>query len=230
MLILLFVGSFSLAQAQEEKKSHYFYEPLPIPPGEKVMNLGMSMTLLPEPIVEQELPAPAFDFQIKYGITPAFSLFGGASSNYLTNVGAVGFQFSFGDTAFSYSIGDGFIFFGGSFDLGGEFDKNTAAAIANAPVIRFGHRWDEVAISLTFAATYLLHADTRIGSLEDKSFSSKFNDIVGMFALEQPFWGNVRISTGISFTWSRTPYQIWMMYGVFDQYLLLPEFFFSFQL
>lgn len=194
------------------------------------MNLGISLSLLPEPLVEQEIPAPAIDFQYKRGLTNSLSFYATVSTNYFTNVLMPGIQYNGGDDGLSYAIGNGIAFFAGYIDLGGEFDRNSAAAIADVPILRVGHHFEQVAVSLSLACTYVLYADTHIGSLEDKGIKYKVDDVWLTLAFEQPFYGQTRISTGMSLTYSRTPYQIWMLYNVFDQYLVIPEFFFSFQL
>lgn len=210
---------------------HYFYEPYPMGKNVNVTNLGISFSLLPAPIVEQEIPAPAIDLQFKHGFSDRISFYGSLSTNIFTNVLVGGLQYNTGGDELSFSVGDAFAGFGGFFNLGGEFDQNSAAAIANVPVIRFGHRFRDVALSLSIYATYVLYADTHVGSLEDKNtIRHKVNDIYATLAFEQPFFGKTSISTGISVTYSRTPYQIWMLYNVFDQYLVIPEFFFSFHL
>jgi hypothetical protein len=206
------------------------YDPAPMDPGENVMNLGVAFSLLPAPIVLQEIPAPTVDLQYKRGLTHDFSLFGNFSTNYFTNIIIVGAQYNTGEDGVSFAAGNGIVGFAGYMDLGGEFDKNTAAAIADVPMVRMGHKFERVTVSLMVAADYVLYSATKIGAFEEKGLSSRFNDIFFTLAFEQPFFGNQRVSTGVSVTYSRTPYQIWIMYNVFDQYLVIPEFFFSFQI
>jgi hypothetical protein len=226
---LFLITSSTFSQTPDEV--HYFYEPHPMGENVNVVNLGISFSLLPAPIVEQEIPAPAIDFQFKHGFSDRVSFYGSLSTNVFTNVLAAGLQYNIGDKDLSFSVGDAFVGFAGFFNLGGEFDNNTAAAVANIPVIRIGHRFGAVAMSLSMYASYVIYADTHVGSLEDKrAIRSKVNDIYATLAFEQPFFGKTSISTGISVTYSRTPYQIWMLYNVFDQYLVIPEFFFSFHL
>ena len=210
---------------------YYYYDPRPLPSGRSVCNLGISFSLLPAPLVEQEVPAPTIDLQYKRSLNSWLAFYGSLSTNYFTNILFTGLRLNTGDDAFSFGIGDAFAFFAGYVDLGGEFDKNTAVAIANLPVMQFGHKFENVAVSLSVSASYVLYADTHIGSLEDRiRLRSRFNDIYFTLAVEQPFFGDVRVTTGLSVAFSRTPYQIWMLYNTFDQYLVIPEFMFLFQL
>ena len=208
----------------------YFYDPTPLHQGDQVFNLGLSLTLLPEPIVEQEIPAPAIDLQYKRSLNGPLSFYGSFSTNYFTNVIVAGLQYGVGDAHYSASCGLGVAGFAGFLNAEGQFDKNSAAAVAAIPVIRFGHHFENVALSLSVSGTFLFYADTRVGSLEDRGMRARFNDVYVTLALEQPFYGETLVSTGISVTYSRTPYQSWMLFNTFDQYLMLPEFFFAFVL
>jgi hypothetical protein len=229
-ILLLLCSLWCTVACSQNVGTHDFYEPHPLRPGENIMNLGLSVTLLPEPIVVQEVPAPALTLLWKHGITDWFSGYATLSSNYVTNFLSVGAQINVGDDDFSFALGDAMGVFAGVFDLGGEFEKNSAAAIANTPTLRIGHRFKDVALSASFSASYLLHAGTTVASIEDRHIVSKFNDVTLTLALEQSFARQMRVSTGMSVTFSRTPYQIWMLYNTFDQYLMMPEFFFSIRL
>src|ERR1041385_622851 len=136
---------------------HYMYDPAPMDPGENVMNLGVAFSLLPAPIVLQEIPAPTVDLQYKRGLTHDFSLFGNFSTNYFTNIIIVGAQYNTGEDGVSLAAGNGIVGFAGYMDLGGEFDKNTAAAIADVPMVRMGHKFERVTVSLMVAAGYVLY-------------------------------------------------------------------------
>lgn len=226
---LILFGGLS-ARAQDSTIIHYLYEPLPLRAGENVWNLGMSLSLLPAPVVEQELIGPTLDLQFKHGFSPTISLYGGVSSNYFTNILGAGIQYNTGDDDLNYSAGVAIVGFAGIINLGGEFDRNTAGAFALIPTIRVGHRFGDVALTLLISGSYVLYANTHVGSLEDEGISSRFNDIAFELAIEQPFFGRTYVSLGIGFTYSRTPYQTWMLYNTFDQYLVVPATFFSFRL
>ncbi len=219
-----------LCTRAQDSVVHYLYEPLPLTAGQSVFNLGMSLSLVPAPIVEQELVAPTVDFQFKYGLTSYFTFYGGISTNYFATLVGGGLQFNNGDHEFSYSGGCAIIGFAGVMDMGGEFSKNTAGAFALLPTFRFSRRFGDVALTMLVSASYILYADTHVGSLENKNIQANFNDLAFEFAIEQPFFGKTYVSLGIGFTYSRTPYQIWMLYNSFDQYLVVPATFFSFRL
>jgi len=210
--------------------THYFYEPHPLRANENIFNLGFSISIVPEAIVEKEFPAPTADFQYKHGFSPAFSFYGNFSTNYFTNILAGGLQWNTGDDDLSFAIGSGLDGFAGSYNLGGEFDHTTAAALAYVPIIEIGHRFDDVAVSLHLAATYILYAQTHVTSLSDNSLQYHVNDVYATLTFEEPFYGNTRVASGISLAYSRSPYSIWMYFDSFDEYLFTPEFFFSFKL
>ena len=219
----------SLALGQQHSPS-YYYDPQPLAPGEHLLNLGLSLTLLPEPNVEQEIPAPAIDLQAKYGLSNVFTAYGSLSTNIFTNVMLVGVQagHSFGN--WNVSAGDAFAFFAGFLSVEGQFNNNSAAAIANMPAVRIGRRIGQTAISLSAYGTFLLHADMNVASVRQRGIELTFNDLYFTLAFEQPFFASVLVSSGVRVIYSRTPYQSWMLYNTFDQFLMLPEFFFAFQL
>jgi hypothetical protein len=219
-----------LVLPQFQDSSHYFYNPCPLRSGENIVNLGISIDILPEAIVEQEVPAPVLDLQFKHGFSPVFSFYSDLSSNYYTNVVEAGIQWNTGDDGLSFAVGSGLNGFAGSYSLGGEFDNTTAAALAYVPIVEIGHKFGSVAMSLHLAADYVFYAQTHISSLYDNGLQYRVNDIWATLTFEQPFYGNTRVSTGISVTYSRTPYQIWMLFDSFDEYVVIPEFFFSFEL
>jgi hypothetical protein len=230
-VLLLSAFTFGSLQALAQESDHrYLYEPVPLAPRQYVHNVGITIGLLPQPVVEQEIPTPSFDYRAKYGLSPDWSAFCSVSSNYVTNVLVLGAQWNNGDKFFSYAPGLGLAGFAGWLDMEGQFSKNSAAAIALVPMVRCGHTFDDFTLSTAIAATYLLHADTKVGSLEDRSLSYSINDVFMTVAFEQPIFDRTYVSMGVTVTYSRTPYQSWVLYNTFDQYQVVPEFFFSFQL
>jgi hypothetical protein len=85
-------------------------------------------------------------------------------------------------------------------------------------------------VSSTIAATYVLLAESDIADKTVDGPTGTWNDVYYTIAIEQPFLDSMRLSLGISVTYSRTPYQSWITYNTIDQYLVLPEFFIGVQL
>ena len=108
-----------------------------------------------------------------------------------------------------------------------QFDNSWNHAIGALPMLRFGYRFDEFTTSLSFAASYLFVSESKASGLKNIGPSGSVNDLFVTVAVEQPFLKTKRVATGISLTYSRTPYQTWLLYNTIDQFLFIPEFFFA---
>lgn len=207
----------------------YHYEPWPLEVDQSLWTFGLSLTTLPQPVVESEVPAPAIDIQMKRGIAENLSLVTTFSTNIFSNVLQAGVQWNNNSDRFSYAGGANIGAFGGWLSVEGQFDRNWAYAVALMPVIRTGYRFDEFSLSATFSGTLVVSAQTHVGSLRAQGTTSLVNDLFVTIAVEQPFLHSSIVSMGISIAYSRTPYQSWILFNTLDQYLLIPEVFVGFQ-
>ncbi len=222
-------GSSPIVDDSVWQSPRYHYEPWPLDVGTSLWTFGLSLTTLPQPVVESEVPAPAIDIQFKKGVFEHVSLVTTFSTNVLSNVLQAGMQWNDRTDRLSYAAGVNVGVFGGWLSVEGQFDRNWAYAVALLPVLRTGYRFDEFSLSTTFSGTVVLSAQTYIGSLHAQGTSSPFNDLFITAAIEQPFLRSSFISMGISLAYSRTPYQSWILFNTLDQYLLIPEVFVGFQ-
>jgi hypothetical protein len=213
-----------------QDSSYYYYEPYPIKPGTSILQLGGSFTLLPLPVVENEYPAPAFDMQYKRGLWDKIAVDVSFSTNYFSNLFHAGLQWNFNINKFSLGIANHIGGFYGFINTAGQFDQNSAAAFFDLPIIRIGYRLKRYSISMSWAASYIFTSYNKVSGLKADGPQGKINDIFCTVAIEQPFLKKSLLSIGFSLNYARSPYQSWMLYNTLDQYLFLPEFFFSFQL
>jgi hypothetical protein len=219
--------------AQEDSTNavqYYHYEPWPLTPGSSVFTLGLSLTMLPEPVIETEVPAPAVEVQFKLGLTRNSTLVTTISTNIFSNILQAGIQWNDTSNRFSYAIGNNLVGFFGWFTAEGQFHENWAWALGTIPLTRFGFRFEGFSLSATLAASLLFDARSHVGTIKAAGASSPLNDIYLTLAIEQPFLRNGAVSVGFSITYSRSPYQSWILFNTIDQFLLLPEFFVGFQL
>ncbi len=208
----------------------YYYEPYPMKRGSMMIQLGGSFTLLPLPVVENEYPAPALDVQFKYGLNHNFILDVSFSTNYFSNLFHTGVQWNTNIDRFSLGIANHLGGFYGFINTTGQFDENSATAFYILPIIRMGYRLPKFSISVSLAASYIFNSYNKVSGLTAEGPQQKINDIFCTIAIEQPFLKHSLLSVGFSLNYARSPYQSWMLYNTLDQYLFLPEFFFSFQL
>jgi len=208
----------------------YFYEPYPQQVGSAILQLGGSLTLLPAPVVEDEYPTPALDLQYKRGMFKNISLVGSLSTNYFTNLLHIGIQLNLAKNDFSFGVENHLGGFAGFISIEGQFDNNSAYAIFYMPILRMGYRFANFSVSMSWAASYIFKSVNKVSSLKTKGPENNWNDLFCTLAIEQPFLKSSLISIGLSLTYSRTPYQSWLLFNTIDEWLFVPEFFFGFQL
>ncbi|RPI67628.1 MAG: hypothetical protein EHM43_07205 [Ignavibacteriae bacterium] len=235
MALLAFVLSFlvivaNVSAVTSDSVQRYYYEPFPLKPGMTVMQVGLSFTLLPVPLVENEYPTPAAEFQIKHGLSEMWSLNGVLSTNIFSTLLHGGPQWNTAIDRTSIGICGHVGGFYGFISTEGQFDNNSAYAVVGIPMLRIGYRLDAFALSTTFAASYVFVSESSVSGLEAPGPMHTFNDLFCTIALEQPFLRKSQLALGISLSYARTPYQTWLLYNTIDQYLFLPEFFFAVQL
>ena len=83
---------------------------------------------------------------------------------------------------------------------------------------------------MSWAFSYIFKSVSKVSDLRTRGPEKTINDIFCTLAVEQPFLKSTHISIGLSLTYSRSPYQSWLLFNTIDEYLFVPEFFFGFQL
>lgn len=235
LIVLTIIFSLPLSaqvdgRVQDTTRTNYFYEPYPQEVGTSILQLGGSFTLLPTSVVEDEYPTPAIDLQYKRGIFNNFSAVGSFSTNYFANLLHLGIQWNFNENNFSLGIANHFGGFGGHISIDGQFDDNSAYAFYYLPILRLGYRFDDFSLSMSWAFSYVFKSVSKVSDLRTRGPEKTINDFFCTIAVEQPFLKSTHVSIGISLTYSRTPYQSWLLHNTIDEYLFVPEFFFGFQL
>ena len=208
----------------------YFYEPFPQHIGNSIYQIGGSFSLLPIPVIENEYPVPAIDFQVKYGMIKNISLLSSFTTNYFSNLLHFGLQWNSNSSRFSYGLANHLGGFYGFITSEGQFEKNSAYALFYMPIMRFGLRTNEFSVSTSFTAVYILRSTTKVSDLKAAGPTNTWNDFYCTLALEQIIFKRTIVSIGFSLAFSRTPYQSWLLFNTIDQYQFVPEFFFAFQL
>jgi hypothetical protein len=232
ILALVLASPSILAQPDSGTSTHvYHHEPWPLAPGQSILTAGVVFALLPEPVIENEVPTPAFQLQYKRGLFAQSSLIATISTNVVTNLAQVGMQWNDTSGSLSYAAGTNAVGFLGWLSSEGMFANNWAFAVGVVPYACVGYRFDDFSISAEIAASWIFDARTHINTLwTPANLSSPLNDLFATFAIEQPFLQDGSVSIGFILTLSRTPYQSWILFNTFDQHLLIPEFFVGFQL
>jgi hypothetical protein len=234
--LCLIVSGASFAQQLDGDEAapsapSYFYEPFPMQKGSSIFQLGISFSMLPEPIAEQEVPIPAIDVQYKRGIFDGVSLDGSLSTSIYSNILHAGVQWSTSLERFSFGVAT---HVGGAYGFMRQdnlFDDVHGYALYLMPILRFGFRLEGCAFSSSLVATYVFASESYVNGVPASvGPENTVNDLFCTLAVEQPFFKNLQVSAGLSLGYARTPYQSWMLYNTLDEWLFVPEFFFSVQL
>ena len=213
------------AQTQDDSTTYYYeYEPWPLPIHSSVLTAGVTVIILPSLLVEDEIPAPAFDLQYKYGIAEKATITASINTNIVANIAHVGAQWNDHTGNFSYAAGVSMVGFFGWLSIEGQFDNNWAYAVAASPLLRFGYRFNEFSVSGLFTVAYVLAAENRVSEFSIQGPVGTINDYYMKLAVEQPFLESMRVSLGLGITYSRTPVQAWIVANTIDVWVVLPEF------
>lgn len=232
-LIVLCVLCTSLVAARAQQDSTdlatYVHSPRPLGIFEANMSIGFALTVLPQPLVESEVPAPAVDLRFKVGLPLHLALIGRASSNVATNYAAGGMMWSVEAARLTLGGGLQLGYLYGSVTFLDGFDTDVQAVLAN-PFATLGVRLDDFTVSGKLELDYVLTQRKRVESLEVEGTKRTFNGAALTLAVEQPFWRNTHIALGVTLNYTRNPYQAWVAFNTFDDFLFYPELFAGFLL
>ncbi|MDP2036572.1 MAG: hypothetical protein Q8L04_04260 [Ignavibacteria bacterium] len=209
----------------------YFYEPYPMKKGSSIFQIGGSFSLLPIPLWEQEFTIPALDIQYKYGLTQNLCLVASLSTIlHYSNLLHSGIQWNVSTERLSFGVANHIGIASGY--LSDElFDYAWALGAFTMPIIRIGYKFNHFSLTLSFVTTYAFKTYSETHSIEGKVGSDgEFNDFYCTVTMEQPFLKKQHVAIGFSLAYARTHYQSWMLYNTVNEWLFVPEFFFSVQL
>jgi hypothetical protein len=230
--VVLFVASACMtAKAQQDSVdlTTYVHSPRPLGIFDANLSLGFALTVLPQPLVETELPAPAVDLRFRVGLPLNLALVGRASSNVATNYASGGMMWSVEVSRLTVGAGlqAGYLY--GSVTFLDGFDTDVQAVLAN-PFGTAGIRFDDFTLSGKLELEYVLSQRKRVESLEVEGTKRTFNGAALTLSVEQPFWKRTHIALGVTLNYTRNPYQAWVAFNTFDDFLFYPELFAGFLL
>jgi hypothetical protein len=210
---------------------YYFYEPFPMETGASFFQVGASVSLVPYPDAEQEVPMPGLDFQYKRGLINNVSYVASFSTSIFSNLFHTGLQWNGHLDRFSFGFANHVGAVYGFITRDNLFDNVQAYGLFYMPMLRFGYRFDEFSFSSSFVISYVFKSNSYVNGLRASvGPQHSINDYYCTLVIEQPFLRNLHLSIGLSLGFARTPYQTWMLYNTIDEWLFVPEFFFAVQL
>lgn len=228
-VVLLTCAQASRASTQDTLPYRNYYVHAPDPLDMFTINgsVGLSLTLLPQPLVESEVPAPALDIRYRIGLPLHLSLVGRITGNYAANLATLGPMWSAELTRVTLGGGiqGGFMYGHISFLQG--FNTTVMGAFAY-PFATAGIRFDDFTVSGKLEAEVVLFQQQRIDDIKVSSTARTLNGGSLTLVVEQPFWRTTAISLGATLHYSRNPYQAWLAFNTFDDVLFYPELFAGF--
>jgi hypothetical protein len=185
---------------------------------------GITLTILPRPIVEEELrQVPMIAGEARFGLPLNLSLSARAATNVLTTTAGVGALWTLNIRRLAIAIGDEQAFWYGFATVDG-FDLD-AQGWLNYPSVSVGFAFDEFVVSLKTEAQLVTYQKTVAGSTEVQTKKNTLSGVAFTIAVEQPFWSGQYVKLGAKVNYSRQLYHAWLAFGTFNEFLTYPEFF-----
>lgn len=213
-------------ESRKEEPGVYVIFPKSFPSFDFHFSVGMSMSELPQKIVEDVFDQiPMLDvksrFQLPYniGITADFN------TNVFTNLLRFGPNYSFTSDKFSAGLGSDFLVWYGFYNSS-DFDISVFGW-GYSPYILAGYDFEDFYITIR-ADIKIKAQNTYMRKVEYTKNSPKYSGVSLSAAVEQPLWGNNYFVIGFSGHYTKFFYKSWISFSTFDEYLFYPEFFAGF--
>jgi len=214
-----------LPRADDDR--HYVYSTRTVHVTRFNATIGMSLTILPQPLTEYPTPAPMLDVRWRLAFPFGLEGYGRLGSNLATSIAKMGALYSRNIGPATLGLGYSASFVYGNITYIDGFNTTQQRWI-NQPMVCTSWQFDKVTISARAELEFITSLDQRI---EDQVVASNANSFTGgslTIAVEQPFWHNTHVALGVTFSNSSNPYQAWFLYNTFKDRLFSTEFFVGF--
>lgn len=215
-----------LSSLASTAQSDYIKSPEPLEPGDFAIAAGLSITVLPQILVEGEFrQAPLLDFRARYGLPLQLSVEGGVRSNVFTN---------FVDLQARYAVDLDPFYIGASYRIGWWYGfapfqgfDIVAQSWLNMPGVEFGTRVNDVRFTLGAEMQYVTSLNIETEGITTNNTRNELSGYTFSMAAEQPFWGETSVALGLRVHYTRSLYQAWLAFPTFEERLFYPEFSFD---
>lgn len=229
MVVLVWATVVLRAAPDSTSGSPYVIAPNPLSSFTGNLSLGTSLTMLPQPLVEAEVPLPSVDIRWRLGLPLNVGLTGRFSSNLASTIVTAGPMFSVEWNRVTLGGGYKVGYFYGTVTFIDGFDTDVTGWL-NYPFVTAGIRFNEFTISGVAEVELVLAQRLRVETIRIDKTGRTFNGASLTLAIEQPFWKETHIALGVTLHYSRNPYQAWLAFDTFDDILFYPELFAGFML
>ena len=207
---------------QDHSPDPYIYFPAPFESQSFHYSLGVSITILPRAIVEEEIrQIPMINASLRYGLPSGFSMTGHFSTVYITNVISLGLMWSVPAGKFLFAVSDEVAYWFGFADLNG-FDTK-AMGLVNKPGISAGIDIDAYKLTAKTEMLVLFSQHTYFGSASVGRIKPEIAGIVTSVNMEQDIFNETFMSFALRINYARPNYQLWLAFSVQDRWLAYPE-------
>lgn len=187
---------------------------------------GLSITRVPLEITEEEInTSPMLNANFRIGLPKKFALQAKLNTNYISNMISVDIQKNLIDKKAVFGLGVNTSFWFGH--LYQEVIKLNASGFIFNPYIIGGYKFKDfyltVKLENQFSTMRTFSEDATLGKSSQPNSAYSFQ-----FIVEQPLWNNNWVSLGVKLNYAKFYYQAWLTYTAIDEYLLYPEYSFSF--
>jgi len=220
--LVLLVLRVAVSSGMEAGADTHLAFPRAYEPGTLRYSLGLSLTLLPRAVVEEEIrQIPMVNAALRWALPLNFSLTAGVSTVYITNVASAGVMWSQTHGGISFAVADEFSYWFGVADMSG-FDTQ-AMGLFNRPSLSIGADIDAHKITLKTEMLLLLTQHTYFGAASVSRVKPEIAGIAATLCLEQEAWRSAFISFAFRANYARPNYQVWLAFSVQDAWMFYPE-------
>lgn len=223
--ILIFNSLYVVSQNNIQKNDFIFY-PGSLSQWDYKFSIGLSLTRIPLEITEEEINTlPMINADFKMGMPKKFTLHAKLNSNYISNMISIAFQRNIIErrTVFGLGVNTSF-WFGHIYQ---EVIRLNANGFIINPYIIGGYNFNNFNISCKlenqFSTMRTFSEDAILARSSQPNSAYSFQ-----FIVEQPLWNNNWVAIGVKLNYAKFYYQAWLTYTAIDEYLLYPEYSFSF--
>lgn len=218
--------NFSVFSQEIIHKNEIIFYPGSFSKWDYKISTGLSITRVPLEITEEEINTlPVINVDFKIGLPKKISLLAKLNTNYISNMISIAFQKNVIEKRAILGLGVNTSFWFGH--LYQEVIRLNANGFILNPYIIGGYRFNNFYLSCKlenqFSTMRTYSEDAILGKSSQPNSAYSFQ-----FIIEQPLWNNNWVAIGVKLNYAKFYYQAWLTYTAIDEYLLYPEYTFSF--
>lgn len=223
--LFLTIQNLVIAQDILMPKTFIFY-PGAFQRWEYKISTGISLTRLPNEIIEEEINTlPTINADFKIGLPLKFILHSSIKTNYISNMLSIAVQKSLVDRKVALVAGTNASYWFGQ--LYQDVIRLKAYGFIVNPYIVGGFHFNDIYLSLKLENQFSIMKTSSDDVMLGRS-SQPNSAYAVQFIIEQPLWKNNWVALGVKLNYSKFYYQAWLTYTAIDEYLLYPEYSFTF--